>query len=66
MAMNLWDLKEELPYNEKGKGQIYFHIRKDWVKRERKKQLYRIKVDGSIGFIKGIGIQRGGNKWIWK
>jgi hypothetical protein len=29
MAMNLWDLKEELPYNEKGKGQIYFHIRKD-------------------------------------
>jgi hypothetical protein len=29
MAMNLCDLKEELPNNEKGKGQIYFHIRKD-------------------------------------
>jgi hypothetical protein len=29
MAMNLWDLKEELPYNEMGKRMDYFHIRKD-------------------------------------
>ncbi len=64
--MNLCDLKEELPNNEKGKGQIYFHIRKDWIKKKRKRKLYKIKLDGSIGFIKGIGIQRMGNKGIWK
>ncbi len=33
---------------------------------ETKNQLYIVKVDGSLGFIKGIGIQRRGNKWIWK
>lgn len=26
--------------------------------------LIKVRVDGPLGFIKGIGIQRRGNKWI--
>jgi len=38
---------------------IYFHIRKDWVKGERKKQWYKIKVDGSLRFIKKLVYKEG-------
>lgn len=34
-----------------GKGQTYFHIRKNKVNKERKIQLHKVGVNGPLGFV---------------